>query len=148
MLRRMRAIGINALIVVVSTVIGYLVLELVFFRPVLVNITLPVRPFLPETAGVLVQNTKAGTVPHNYVAILGDSYAEGIGDWLLQVGDDDSHGFHAAHVIHAMTGRDVVTFGKGNAGSAEAYVLLPMRALNGGRCLIFPTLEDPGQIIA
>ncbi len=148
MRNRVKAIAGNTTIVVVSTILGYLALEIVFFRVLLTGVHLPVRPWLPETAGVLVQSTKAATVPRHYVGILGDSYAEGIGDYLLKAGDDDSHGFNAAHVIHAVTGRDVVSFGKGGAGSAEAFVLLPSRALNGGHCLIFPTIEDPEDILA
>src|SRR5512140_385907 len=123
MWRWVRRFAGNLLVVVVSVVVTYLALQLVFFRLVLTNVQLPVRPWLPETAGVLVQTTKAAAVPRNYVAIMGDSYAEGLGDWLLQAGDDDSRGFNAAHVIHEMTGWDVVSFGKAGAGSAEAFVL-------------------------
>ena len=145
---RLKAIAANSLVVVVSTILVYLALELVFFRVLLTGVHLPVRPWLPETAGVMVQTTKSATVPRHYVAILGDSYAEGIGEALLMAGDDDSRGFHAAHVIHEMTNRDVVSFGKGGAGSAEAFVLLPSRALKGSQCLIFPAIEDPDEIIA
>src|SRR5262249_2385788 len=131
-----------------STVIAFIAFQLVFFRVFLVNVELPARPWLPETAGVLAQNTKAATVPRNYVAILGDSYAEGLGDVLLKADDDDSHGFHPAHVIRELTGWDVVRFGKAGAGSAEAFVLLPSRVMNGSQCAIFPTIGDPDRILA
>jgi len=143
-----RRVAVNTLVVAVSTVIGYLAFQLVFFRVFLTNVQLPVRPWLPETAGVIVQNTKAATVPRNYVAIFGDSYAEGLGDFLLKAGDDDSHGFHAAHVIREVTGWDVVSFGRAGAGSAEAFVLLPSRVMNGSKCLVFPAIGDPDRILA
>ncbi len=145
---RLRALAINALLVLVSTLLSYVVLELLFFRVLLPDARFSPRPFLPETPGALVQTTKAGYAPHDYVAILGDSYAEGVGDEMLHANGDDTKLFHAAHVIHARTGRDVVTFGQGGAGSAEAFVRLPTRAINGSRCMVFPTIEEPAQIFA
>jgi hypothetical protein len=79
---------------------------------------------------------------------MGDSYAEGVGDEMLRANGDDARLLHAAHIIHAHTGRDVVTFGQGGAGSAEAFVRLPTRAIEGSRCVVFPTIEDPAYIFA
>jgi hypothetical protein len=67
---------------------------------------------------------------------------------MLLANGDDARLFHAAHVIHARTGRDVVTFGQGGAGNAEAFVRLPTRAIEGSRCVVFPTIEDPAYIFA
>lgn len=145
---RLKVLAVNALLVLVSTLLSYFVLEIVFYRVLLPDARFSPRPFLPETPGVLVQTTKAGYAPHDYVAILGDSYAEGVGDEMLHANGDDTKLFHAAHVIHARTGRDVVTFGQGGAGSAEAFVRLPTRAIEGSRCVIFPTIEDPAHIFA
>lgn len=145
---RLKAFAINTLLMLVSTLLCYLVLEIVFYRVLLPDARFSPRPFLPETPGVLVQTTKAGYVPHDYVAILGDSYAEGVGDEMLLANGDDARLFHAAHVIHGRTGRDVVTFGLGGAGSAEAFVRLPTRAIEGSRCVVFPTIEDPAHIFA
>jgi hypothetical protein len=145
---RLKAIAINAIVVVASLLAAYFVVELVFFRLLFGNIHLAARPYLPETAGALTQKTKADLVPRNYVAILGDSYAEGWGDEALKAGDDFSRFFSAADVIHALTGRDVVTFGKAGAGSAEAFVMLPSRALEGSRCATFPSIGDPDQVFA
>jgi hypothetical protein len=145
---KLKEFAINSLIVVVATVIAYVLVEAVFFRLLLPNMRFNVRPFLPETPGVLVQTSKADYAPRDYVAIMGDSYAEGVGDEMLQVNGNDAKSFHAAHVIHDLTGRDVVTFGHGGAGSAEGLVRLPTRAIEGSHCLIFPTIEEPRQILA
>lgn len=145
---RLKRFAVNSLLVLVSTLLSYLVLEVAFYRVLLPDARFSPRPFLPETPGVLVQTTKAGYVPHHYVAILGDSYAEGVGDEMLQANGDDARLFHAAHVIHERTGRDVVTFGQGGASSAEAFVRLPTRAIEGSRCVIFPTIEEPAHIFA
>jgi hypothetical protein len=148
MTARLKAFAVNSLLVLVTLLLCYLVLEIVFYRVLLPDARFSPRPFLPETPGVLVQTTKAGYAPHDYVAILGDSYAEGVGDEMLQANGDDARLLHAAHVIHARTGRDVVTFGQGGAGSAEGFVRLPTRAIEGSRCVIFPTIEDPAHIFA
>jgi hypothetical protein len=148
MILRLKAFAINSLIVAVSTITAYLIVETIFFRLLLPDMRFNVRPFLPETPGILVQTSKAGYAPRDYVAIMGDSYAEGVGDEMLELNGNEARGFHAAHVIHAKTGRDVVTFGHGGAGSAEAYVRLPTRAIEGSRCPIFPTIEDPSRILA
>jgi hypothetical protein len=148
MMLKLKAIAINSLLIVVSTIVGYLILEAIFFRIVLPDMRFSVRPFLPETPGVLVQTSKAGYAPRDYIAILGDSYAEGVGDEMLELNGNEAKSFHAAHVIHDRTGRDVVTFGQGGAGNAEAYVRLPTRAIEGSHCPIFPSIEDPTQILA
>ncbi len=145
---RLKALLVNTALVVAGVVVGYFALELVFFRLLLPNVQLNVRPYLPETAGVLVQSSKAAYVPKDYIAILGDSYAEGLGDWLLSVAENEADAFHSAHVIRSLTGRDTVTFGRGGSSSAEALVRQPSRVIAGSRCAIFPTIEEPKRIFA
>jgi len=148
----MRRAGItwaaNVALVISSLAVGYFVVEFAFFRLMLPNMALDVRPHLPETAGVLLQTSKSGSVPRDYIAILGDSYAEGLGDALLSQGGNAARGFDAAHVVHDRTGRDVVSFGRGGSSSAEGLVRQPARTLGGSRCLLFPTLADPSRIFA
>jgi hypothetical protein len=149
MARWFRNLAVNALLVAASTILAYVAGGFLLFRVVLGTADLTARPYLPETAGVLVQSTKAAYLPHNYLAILGDSYGQGLGDEAVKAGYDEGRWLQAANVVHELTGRDIVTFAKAGAGSAEALVLLPSRALNGSRsCAIFPTLEDPAQVFA
>src|SRR5215475_5798161 len=112
MARWFKALAVNALIVAASTILAYVAVEFVFFRVVLSSAHLTTRPFLPETAGALVQTTKAAYVPRNYVAILGDSYGQGLGDEAVKAGYDEGHWLHAGTVAHGLTGRDIVTFAK------------------------------------
>jgi lysophospholipase L1-like esterase len=139
---------VNWSIALASTIISYLVIEAFFFRVFFPMADASVRPHLPETPGVLAQSTKAGFVPHDYVAILGDSMAEGLGDALLAAGQNEARAFHAAHVVRELTGKDVVSFGRGGSSSAEGLVRQPARILAGSRCLIFPTIQEPSRIIA
>jgi len=146
MVGRVRAAIVNALLAIASTVLCYVAMEYAVFRLALPYLPVDVRPHLPDMVDVLAQNSKAGYLPHDYVALLGDSYAEGLGDWLLQVGGDRNKPFHSAYVIREATGRDVVSFGKGGAGSAEGIVFRPARVFPSYRCSVFPALEFPRQM--
>ena len=65
-------------------------------------------------------------MPENYIAILGDSYAEGGGDWLYEIQHSWAVPDYASHqLIHRRLGRDVVSFGESGAGSLSALMLLP-----------------------
>jgi hypothetical protein len=143
---RVSAAIVNLLLAIVSTLLSYVVLEYAVFRVALPYLPIDVRMHLPDIVDVLSQNSKAGYLPHEYVALIGDSYAEGLGDWLLQQGGDRTKPFHSADVIRQATGRDVVSFGKGGAGSAEAIVRRTARELPASRCTVFPALEIPRQM--
>jgi hypothetical protein len=145
---KLRTILVNWSIALASTIISYFIIEAFFFRVFFPMADASVRPHLPETPGVLAQSTKASFVPRAYVAILGDSMAEGLGDALLAAGQNEGRAFHAAHVIRELTGKDVVSFGRGGSSSAEGLVRQPARILAGSRCLIFPTIQEPSRIIA
>jgi hypothetical protein len=97
---------------------------------------------------VLAQSSKRGAVPGpGYVAILGDSFAAGLGDWLLDADPDANPPFHAAHVLHELIGRDVVSFGHSGDGSPNAWVRRPLRTqafLAGSRF----ALPEPGLYVA
>jgi len=105
-----------------------------------------VRPHFPELAEVLAQRTKAEGVPKDYIALLGDSYAEGQGDGLLDAHGDRAKALHSAHVLQRLTGRDVVSLGIGGAGSAQAMVRQPTRILRSD-CFLYPALETPRQFL-
>jgi lysophospholipase L1-like esterase len=143
-----RTFLVNWSIALASTIVSYFIIEAFFFRVFFPMADASVRPHLPETPGVLAQSTKAGFVPRDYIAILGDSMAEGLGDALLAAGNNEARAFHAAHVVHELTGKDVVSFGRGGSSSAEGLVRQPARILTGSRCLIFPTIQDPSRIYA
>lgn len=145
---KLRQFVLNSSLAVLSIIAGYLLIEFIFFAVLLPNYRFGVRPHLPETAEVLVQSSKAKWVPHNYIAVLGDSYAEGVGDWLISNGGNEALPFGPVDVLHSLTGRDVVSFGRGGSGSAEGLVRQPARILAGSGCMIFPKIEPPARIFA
>ena len=115
----------NALLLFVSIVVTYLVASFVIFRFLLPHLSLNLHPHFPDIAEVFAQTSKAGTVPRDYIALLGDSYAEGQGDGLLAANGDRAKFTHSAHVLQRLTGRDVVSLGLGGAGSAQARCASP-----------------------
>jgi hypothetical protein len=145
--RRLRRHALNAMLAATSIACAYLICELLFFRFYLPFASLNIRTHLPDTAGVLVQNSKSEFVPRNYIAILGDSIAEGVGDWLLQANGDRTKPFHSADVIRRITGRDVVSFGRVGAGSAQALVSRPATIFAGTDCYFFPRIEAPQEMV-
>src|SRR5882757_7364429 len=81
--------------------------------------------YLPEDIRVFAQSSKAGVLPRDPVLLLGDSYAQGYGDWLLESDPNRNDPFHSAHVIQRLSGRDVVALGESGAGSAEGMAAFP-----------------------
>jgi hypothetical protein len=80
---------------------------------------------LPEDVRIFAQSSKTGVVPRDPVLLLGDSYAQGFGDWLRQADPDRNGPFHSAHVINRLINRDVITTGVSGAGSAEGMAAFP-----------------------
>src|SRR5438876_995145 len=136
----------NAALVLVSVTLTYLAASLLIFRFFLPDLSLNLRPHFPDRAEVFAQTSKVAYAPHDYVALLGDSYAEGQGDGLLAAGGDRARLVHSAHILHRLSGRDVISLGVGGAGSAQAMVRMPTRILR-DRCFVYPVLEAPKQML-
>src|SRR3954453_3830637 len=136
----------NTALVLISLAVTYLAASFFLFRVALPHLSLNLRPHFPDLAEVFAQTSKTGTVPRNAIALLGDSYAEGQGDGLLNANGDRGKALHSAHVLHRLTGRDVVSLGIGGAGSAQAMVRMPTRILR-DRCFVYPALEAPKQML-
>ena len=137
----------NTGVLALSTLVFYLAAEILFFRFLSPYAAISLQAFLPETARVFIQYSKAGYAPANYVVLLGDSYAEGVGDWLLATGGLRAAPYHSANVVQELTKQDTVSFGKGGAGSAEGMVLLVTRTKGCAGTFPFPALADPQRII-
>ena len=136
----------NTLLLIASVLCGYVMMEYALFRVVLAVAPIDIQSRLPTVAEILTQTSKSAYLPRDYIALLGDSYAEGYGDWLQQVGSKRNGPFHSADIIHQQTGRDVVSFGIGGAGSAEAMVKQLALIFPSSSCSIFPAIEPPRQM--
>jgi hypothetical protein len=113
------------LLAISAIVLTYLVAEAGFSLVGLRYIPLRLHGDLPEDVRVFAQSSKSGVVPRDPVLLLGDSYAQGLGDWLLETDPNRNGPFHSAHVINTLTGRDVVTLGVSGAGSVEGMAAFP-----------------------
>jgi len=147
MLARLKHFCANAALSVVSFLLTYLVCEFLFFRFMLPSMSYNIRPHLPDRADFFMQNSKSHYVPHDYIALLGDSYAVGVGDWLLAGGGLADKPYHSANVIHDLARRDVASFGRVNIGSAQAMVQRVTRILDDDYCYLFPEIETPSRFV-
>jgi hypothetical protein len=139
--------AINIALVVVSSAITYLILEVIFFRLMLPHLPLQYRVYLPDRADFFLQISKSQYVPKDYIALIGDSYAQGMGDWLLSLGYKSSEPYHSADVIHEKLGQDVASLGRARSGSAEAMVLRVARIFNDPYCYLFPAIPPPKRFL-
>lgn len=115
----------NGALVCGAVLIALVIAEVVFYQMVM-DLPLFRHHFLSDLR-YLTQTSKAGPRPDkDYVLILGDSYAQGAGDWLYDSDPHTNPPFHSAHVIHDRTGRDIVTLGFGGGNSFNAYVEKPL----------------------
>ena len=89
---------------------------------------LPVKlhRYLKPAFHVLAQSSKRSTIPENYIAIVGDSYAEGAGDWSLAVNLWGNPPYASHHLIHNLTGRDVISFGMAGAEHVKGIAQQPV----------------------
>src|SRR5436305_1289888 len=147
MLEKLKRALVNLSLVLVSLAITYFIAELVFFRLLLPQMSLNLKTYLPDRADVVTQNSKAGYLPHDYIALLGDSFAEGLGDWLLAARGNRALPFHSANVLHDLLGKDVVSLGRGGYGSAESIVQKPTRVYGNDHCYLFPQFEEPRRFL-
>jgi len=127
------------LLAISAIVVTYLGAEAAFSLVGLSYVPLRLQGNLPEDIRIFAQSSKAGVVPRDPVLLLGDSHAQGIGDWLLETNPNRNGAFHSAHIINWLSGRDVVTLGRG----AQA----PLRAWRPSRPLPMPTRSTHGMCV-
>jgi len=116
---------VECLLAISAIIVTYLGAEAAFSLVGLRYVPLRLQGYLPVDVRVFAQSSKTGVVPRDPVLLLGDSYAEGFGDWLLESDPNRNGPFHSAHVINRLTGRDVITLGLGGAGSADGMAAFP-----------------------
>src|SRR5881227_1123065 len=136
----------NTALVLLSLAVSYLAASFFLFRVIIGDLPINLRPHFPALAEVFAQTSKAGSVPRDYIALLGYSYAEGQGDGLLNANGDRAKALHSAQVLHRLTGRDVISLGIGGAGSVQAMVRQPTRILRDG-CFLYPRIDPPRQML-
>jgi len=113
-----------------SLALTYSALELIV--PYFLNhIPLTMYNALQTETRVLGQSSKDSVIPKNYIALVGDSYAQGRGDWLKKIIKNNRYkgtnpDYYSGHIIYRKTGIDVITYGMGGAGSVKGLVTAPI----------------------
>ncbi len=142
---------INTSLLLGSLLFTVLVCEFIFPR-ILNKIPLTAIPGLDDGLKILAQTSKKSVVPKNYIALVGDSNAEGLGDWLKDEIDANrlrfaTPDYHSAHRIYRKTGRDVISFGVSGAGSLRGLVVNPVSCFSYLNSLKAFSLEKPEKIL-
>ncbi len=123
-------------------VLEYLALLIFFyFLPPIAN------PLIDNGLPVLLQSSKAQLVPEDYVALAGDSYAMGLGDWYYHEAGNAQARYHSAHLMHEQTGRDVISFGAAGTGSVRGMITEPISNLAYLNTVRNINLEPPQTLI-
>ena len=121
-LNSIRELCLNLLLLATSIFTIFLVFELLF-PFILPYLPLNLQTYVDPTFRILCQSSKKGLIPKNYIAILGDSYAEGIGDWLIKSTNKWKNGkFHSAHLINNALDTDVISIAEGGTGSIHPVI--------------------------
>jgi hypothetical protein len=84
------------LLAISAIVVTYLGAEAAFSLVGLSYVPLRLQGNLPEDIRIFAQSSKAGVVPRDPVLLLGDSHAQGIGDWLLETNPNRNGAFHSS----------------------------------------------------
>lgn len=121
----------------------------------LVNVALPyfsysARHFLPYQLQPLTFNTKHGTLPRDYVLVVGDSYAAGMGsETTYNTSRTSTSTNHYLELLHQQTDRDFLNLGIEGAGNLRGFFLHPVSVFEALHDTAFVrTLDSPSTIIA
>jgi len=136
----------NLITLVVSILLAYSVLEIFVWRNLLHHVPLTLHSELGRLKP-LAQSSKSGVVPKDYILILGDSYAEGLGDWLMRVVGDGNPDYSASHVIHELSGRDVLTSGHRGGHPSIVNVFHATREFTGVNLYAGLSVDHPDDLV-
>ena len=144
----MKKILVPTLMVIVSTLLGLALIDAFFFPTLLTTLPLNKATFVDPPLRVLAQSSKDGLIPRqDYIAVFGDSYAQGNGDWIKSVDPESRDPYQATHIIHQLLGRDVVYLAKGGAGSLTGLSGYPVRFIDYLQKMYLYDIPTPGTVI-
>lgn len=143
-----KRLGINGLLILGSLLFSCLTAEVIVERLLITLVPLKLHFALSDGIGLLAQSSKHNRLPQDYIALLGDSYAQGKGDWLLEADPNRNSPFHSAHLIQQRTGRDVVNFGRSGVGNVRGFVVEPVARWRFVHDNIDAKLQPPTEIWA
>ncbi|MGI9514972.1 MAG: SGNH/GDSL hydrolase family protein [Anderseniella sp.] len=142
---RLRDIAVNLALVLVSLAFGYAVLGalLLAYGPMVVW-----KPFnkFPTAATIPWQPSGPSSKGQPYIAVFGDSYATGVGDWNYNRASR-TQPYYSGDVISRELGMPVLSFGKSGAGSVRALVTNPGSIMNAESCSLLHSPSPPSSLV-
>lgn len=136
---------INLGLVLISLAVSYAVLGafLLVYGPAIAW-----KPFnrFPTSATIPWQPSGPSTENQPYIAVLGDSLAEGVGDWNFNR-TSRAEPYYSGDVISRKLGLPVISFGKNNAGSIDALVTNPGAIMNADSCMLLRSPAKPKSLV-
>lgn len=97
---------------------------------------------------ILFQSSKSSVLPHDYIALFGDSNALGMGDWFTSEMHKPMARYQTAHVLQDVLGKDVVSFAAPGAGSMRGLVTEPVSQFEYLQNHITKKIGKPALILA
>lgn len=141
-------ISLNIFLFFCSSLFTYFLAEIIFVNVFLYNLPLRLHGFLPSPFQILTQNSKEGLIPRNYIALVGDSYAVGMGDEYLTIDKNLNYSNYGTRgLLNKATGKDVVSFGQGGVGSLGGLVAKPVNYYKYLNATFFYKIRMPETII-
>ena len=98
----------------------------------------------------LAQTSKRSLIPDDYILILGDSNAAGLGEWFNESLNDRRNlwpDFHTAHILHNKLNVDVISFGGAGAGNLMNLVFSPITQFKYINSFYPYDLKNPKRIL-
>ena len=137
------------LFLVLGVIIGtFITLEFFIENFLITQTPIKFQFALPRGLAVLAQSSKSKRIPDNYIAIVGDSYAQGKGDWLLSIDTNSNDAFNSAHALQNLTKHDVINYGKSGASNIRGWVREPIARSQFIHKHIDKSLKHPKIILA
>lgn len=137
----------NGLISLVTLVLVYVVLE-IFCLPLFFNtLAHGSYPFLDEGVSFALQPTKRSVMPQDYIAIVGDSYAMGLGDEYYSGNATPRAEYGSAPFLYKALKQDVISFGTAGNSSIAGMVTQPVLAIKFFNKGWRTSLEPPQKIL-
>ncbi len=145
MMNRLLDLCGRVLVFLLTSLLLYAAVEWAFPRVFTRLFTLEAMQKFDEPYGIwpLLQTSKEGFYPHDYIALTGDSYAMGMGDQLMHDPDRYRPRFSSAHTIADLTGKDVISYGMPGSGSIRGIISNPVAGQRYIRKLVDPKFPPP-----
>jgi hypothetical protein len=145
---RTRTHPLAALGLVLASLALCLVAIEVAFVPLLDRLPRKLHVYLDPALRPLAASSKRAALPRDYIALVGDSNAQGRGDWLLETDSDANGPYASAHVLFDRSGRDVISWGRGGAGFVSGWVAFPLLSWRALQSSARTALAPPALLIA